>query len=48
MEQYGQPNHPWARDNYFRSFDEGLADPNIIKTLAGCNNAINTNMAKLR
>lgn len=40
VKEFGQSDDPRVRDYYSRSFDEGLADPSIIETLAGCNRAI--------
>jgi hypothetical protein len=45
---YGQSADSRVRDYYSHSFDEGLADPSIISTLAGCKRAIAANVAKLR
>ena len=44
--QYGQSDDPRVRNYYSRSFDEGLADPGMIETLAGCNRAILASRAK--
>ncbi|WP_159832229.1 hypothetical protein [Novosphingobium sp. TCA1] len=48
VKEFGQSNDPRVRDYYSRSFDEGLADPSIIETLAGCNRAIAGFRAKAR
>lgn len=40
VRHYGVSDDPRIRNYYSRSFDEGLADPSIIGTLAGCNRAI--------
>lgn len=48
VRQYGQSDDPRVRDYYSRSFDEGLADPTVIDTLAGCNKAITAYQAKVR
>ena len=37
---------PRVRNYYTKSFDEGLADPTIIETLAGCNRAIEKSRIK--
>ena len=46
VKQYGQSDDPRVRNYYSRSFDEGLADPGAIETLAGCNRAIAAFRAK--
>lgn len=38
--EFGQSDSQRVRDYYSASFDEGLSDPEMIKTLAGCNRAI--------
>lgn len=38
--EFGRSDDPRVRAYYVRSFDEGLADPATISTLAGCNRAI--------
>ena len=48
VKQYGQSDSPRVRNYYARAFDEGLADPTIIETLAGCNRAIAANIAKAK
>lgn len=40
VKEFGQSDDPRARDYYSKSFDDGLADPTMISTLAGCNRAI--------
>ncbi|HEX8308046.1 MAG TPA: hypothetical protein VF645_06455 [Allosphingosinicella sp.] len=46
--EFGQSDDPRVRDHYRRSFDEGLADPTIVSTLAGCNRAIQQMRIKAR
>jgi len=48
VEEFGQSNDLRVRNYYTKSFDEGLADPTMIETLAGCNKAITSDRAKLR
>jgi hypothetical protein len=48
VKQYGQSDDPRVRDYYSRSFDEGLSDPTVVDTLAGCNKAITAYQAKAR
>lgn len=48
VKEFGQSDDARVRDYYSRSFDEGLADPSIIETLAGCNRAIAGFRAKAR
>lgn len=48
VKEFGQSDAPRVRDYYSRSFDEGLADPSMIETLAGCNRAIAGFRAKAR
>ncbi|MEG8223872.1 hypothetical protein OSJ57_25220 [Sphingomonas sp. HH69] len=48
VKEYGQSDDPRVRDYYSKSFDEGLADPSVISTLAGCNKAITAYRAKVR
>jgi hypothetical protein len=40
VREYGQSDDQRVRDYYSKSFDEGLDDPTIISTLAGCNRVI--------
>lgn len=40
VREFGQSDDPRVRNYYARSFHEGLANPTIISTLAGCNRAI--------
>lgn len=46
VKQYGQSTDPRIRSYYSKAFDEGLADPTIIDTLAGCNRAIEKSRVK--
>lgn len=46
--EFGQSDDPRVRDYYRRSFDEGLADPTIVSTLAGCDRAIQRMTIKAR
>jgi hypothetical protein len=48
VKEFGQSDDPRVRDYYSKSFDEGLSDPAIISTLAGCNRAITAYRAKIR
>lgn len=48
VKEFGQSKDPRVRNYYTKSFDEGLADPTMIETLAGCNKAITSYRAKLR
>ena len=48
VSEFGQSDDPRVRNYYSRSFDEGLSDPTMISTLAGCNRAISANRAKAR
>jgi hypothetical protein len=48
VREFGQSNDPRVRNYYTKSFDEGLADPTMIETLAGCNKAITSYRAKVR
>ncbi|MEQ1724423.1 MAG: hypothetical protein ABL882_00665 [Sphingopyxis sp.] len=43
VREFGQSDDPRVLNYYSRSFDEGLADPTIVSTLAGCNRAIAAN-----
>ena len=40
VKEFGQSSDAGVRNYYSKSFDEGLADPTMIATLAGCNRAI--------
>lgn len=40
VKEFGQSSDARVRNYYSKSFDEGLADPTMIATLAGCNRAI--------
>jgi hypothetical protein len=40
VREFGQSDDVRVRNYYTKSFDEGLAEPNFISTLAGCNRAI--------
>jgi hypothetical protein len=40
VREFGQSENPKVRNYYTKSFDEGLAEPTMISTLAGCNRAI--------
>lgn len=40
VREFGQSDNQRVRDYYSKSFDEGLGDPTIISTLAGCNRVI--------
>lgn len=40
LRQFGQSDNPRVRNYYLKSFDEGLSDPTLISSLAGCNRAI--------
>ena len=40
LNEFGRSDDPRVRAYYRKSFDDGLADPTAIKTLAGCNRAI--------
>jgi hypothetical protein len=48
VREFGQSDDPRVRGYYSKSFDEGLSDPTMISTLAGCNRAITANRAKVR
>lgn len=48
VKEFGRSADPRVRDYYSRSFDEGLAEPTTISTLAGCNRAIAGYRAKIR
>lgn len=48
VKEFGKSDDPRVRNYYSRSFDEGLADPTTISTLAGCNRAITGFRAKAR
>lgn len=48
VREFGQSDDPRVRNYYSKSFDDGLADPTMIATLAGCNRAISTNRLKAR
>ncbi len=48
VREFGQSDDPRVRNYYSKSFDEGLADPAMISTLAGCNRAITANRVKAR
>lgn len=48
VKQYGQSNDPKVRNYFSKSFDEGLADPTAIGSLAGCNRAIAGFRARVR
>ncbi|MFZ2997004.1 hypothetical protein [Sphingobium sp.] len=48
VKEFGQSSDPRVRNYYAKSFDEGLADPTVIQTLAGCNKAITSFRAKVR
>jgi hypothetical protein len=48
VKEFGQSTDPRVRSYYMKSFDEGLSDPTIITTLAGCNRAITSYRAKVR
>ncbi len=40
VREFGQSDDARVRNYYTKSFDEGLAEPDFISTLAGCNRAI--------
>ena len=40
VKEFGQSSDARVRNYYSKSLDEGLADPTMIATLAGCNRAI--------
>jgi hypothetical protein len=46
--EFGQSDEARERDYYNKTFDDGLADPDLISTLAGCNRAIATTREKIR
>ena len=48
MKEFGQSDDPRIRNYYRKSFDEGLAGPTIVSTLAGCNRAIQQMRIKAR
>jgi hypothetical protein len=48
VKEFGQSDDLRVRNYYMKAFDEGLADPTMIETLAGCNKAIASYRAKLR
>lgn len=48
VREFGQSDDPRLRNYYSKSFDDGLADPTMISTLAGCNRAITANRMKAR
>lgn len=48
VKEFGQSDDPRVRNYYTKSFDEGLDDPTVIETLAGCNKAITPYRAKIR
>ena len=48
VREFGQSDDPRVRNYYSKSFDDGLADPTMVSTLAGCNRAIATNRLKAR
>jgi len=48
MKEFGQSSDPRIRNYYMKSYDEGLSDPTIISTLAGCIKAIASYLTKIR
>lgn len=48
VKEVGQSDDIRVRDFYIKSFDDGLADPTLISTVAGCNKAIAAFRAKGR
>lgn len=48
VKEFGQSIDPRICNYYLKSYDEGLSDPTIISTLAGCNKAIASYLAQLR
>lgn len=46
--EFGQSDDPRVRGYYRKAFDEGLADPSIIETLAGCHRALQKMIIKAR
>ena len=48
VKEFGQSDNPRVRNYYSNSFDDGLADPTIVSTVAGCNKAITAYRAKAR